>query len=42
MTVAPKRFAKDHFNLSSYEVVGIYYNGLKGEHNISIAGGNWE
>ena len=29
---------KDHFNFSSYKVVGIQ----KGEHNISIAGGNWE
>ena len=31
-----KRFAKDHFNFSSYKVVGFQ------EHNVSIVGGNWE
>ena len=29
------RFTKDHFNFSSCKVVGIYYNGLKGEHKLS-------
>ena len=31
-----KRFAKDHFNFSSYSCC------LKDEHNISIVGGNWK
>ena len=28
-----KRFVKDRFNFSCYEIVRIYYNVLKGEYN---------
>ena len=36
-----KRFTKDHFNFSSYGVVEIYYNGLKGE-QIIIKYSRWQ